>query len=496
MATQLIHLPRHLIDAILISDLCEGWFAPNIGLEEVRPVQSETAVAVVVKDPALVFDSWRFHGQAVFTLLLTSQADPARDFLPRPLPDDLVTPVIRALISATPGSLCGHDVLELTCLLNHALVQPNAVPLPPLCRNPFARYERRLRESALLLQRRFAPVLAELQGEIATYGDTLLRSGLGPAIGNLATEGSLADSFSLKPSTSSGDCLTLHRGDFEYVASILHECEQAKSIRHMTNWMLGELAPYNPRRREVLSAFHITRLYRKGFADLRQDFDAPLWRRNDPRSSEFPISVPAVGVERAMLRFAGAFDMQLLADVDPLVRSALCWWQFIRINPFGQFDRQVAEVLVYVLLRQSGLPPLPLPLVMHRRYWNHALMLEKAFDEDQIEILVETVIDAVSESLSLGRCMIPALDMERACLTAGLADLDASLVDTSAIVSELLSNVLVNQALGSDLGEAARREYAFGHLHSKGAVDKIVANDRVWWSSETVRIIADGQYWP
>jgi hypothetical protein len=323
MATQLVSLPMHLVQALLGADLCDKWFPdshgiPSVFFERVHLSRSETAIAVVVLDPGLVWDNWGRHGRyGVSTILITSERNPAREYLPRPLPDELLAPVFEAVVSATRGSLTGHDALELYSELDAAQRQPNALPLPPLTRQPRGRFERRLRESAIRLQSCFASELDELRSDINLYADALWRSGFGPAIGDLSTEGTLVDALSLQPSASEG-CLE-SRGDFDSVVSLMNSVENARRLRDTTGWLLKELAPYGARPRQDLSAFHVTELYRRGFADRSPNYHAPLWRRTDSRYCEYPGTVHAAGIEAAMLRLAAAFDQQLLADVDPVV---------------------------------------------------------------------------------------------------------------------------------------------------------------------------------
>jgi hypothetical protein len=484
MATQLIHVPQHVIDALL--PLQRTWFPdldgrPRITFEQVTD-GSESAVAVVVHDPMLSWDHWPLHGDEVFVLLLTSQREPDRDYLPRPLPDDLLEPVIEAVMDALHGRLEGHDVVELYGILHAARQQPNALPLPPFVRRPGNRYERRVRETALILQRRFAPALQDLQEAIASYGDALLHSGLGQVISDLSTEGALADRLSLKPGSVDG-CLELDRNSPVSIAMLLDEIGQVRGVRNAVNWVLEELDPYFLRPRYDLSAFHVAQMYRHAFGEIGPYQHSPLWRRKDPTSSEFPFTVPAVGIEPVMLRFAAAFDRRLLADVDPLIKGVLALHHLLRIQPFGRSDRQVGEVLLYVLLRQGGLPPMPLLLIGDRLYWQHAHMIAIAAEQKQCDCLVETMIAAVWQALFLGWPMMARLCEERKQLLDALEETEKLPDDRAMLVSQLLSTVIETPSMA----EALRLEPAMNHLHAKGLVDKIVVGGKICWSSKVSR---------
>lgn len=490
MATQLIHAPQHIIDAFL--SLQRTWFPdldgrPRITFDQVPAGQSD-AVAVVVHDPELSWDHWPLHGSEVFVLLLTSQRNPDREYLPRVLPDDLLVPLIESVMEGLHGRLEGHDALELYSILDAARDQPNALPLPPLVRRPRNRYERRLRETALILQRRFAPALDDLQEAIVIYGDMLLQTGLGQIIGDLSTEGALADRLSLKPGAAEG-CLEPERNDPVSIASLQDEIGQARGVRNAVNWVLEELAPYTLRSRYDLSAFHVAQIYRHAFTDIGPHHQSPLWRRKDPKSTEFPFAVPAVGIEQVMLRFAAAFDQRLLADVHPLIKGVLALHHLLRIAPFGRCDRNVGELLLHVLMRQGGLPPMPLLLVGYRLYWEHAHMIAVAAEQNQCDCLVETMIAAVWDGIMLGWQMAAPLREERRRLLDALEESDMLSEDSAALVSRLLSTVIEEPGMA----EALRLEPTLDHLHAKGLIDKIVVGGKTCWSSGISRQLAAWQ---
>ena len=88
MATQLIQVPRHLIDALTVSSLQEKWVpgdehCPRIAFEAMSVGETRRNVAVTVPDRALTWDDWPLHGQSVFVLLLTTDPELDRAFQPK-----------------------------------------------------------------------------------------------------------------------------------------------------------------------------------------------------------------------------------------------------------------------------------------------------------------------------------------------------------------------------------------------------------------------------
>jgi hypothetical protein len=364
---------------------------------------------------------------------------------------------------------------------------PNALPLPPKPRAPRNRFERRLRETALRLEACFATRLEHLHQVTATYGDTLLRSGLGSAIDSLSAQGALADWLCLKPDQST-DCLQVFHDDPRSRRDLLEEHRKATSACKAANRVLQGIAPYTTQTRWPLSAFDVADLYRVAFAP---DYDTSIWRRDDPPFSILPYFVPAAGIEAAMLRFAKAFDRRLLGDIDPIVVAALGFFHMMCIAPYGRSDSEVGRLLLQVLLRQADLPPTPLPLVLHRRYWEHASTLDAALRRREPGLLVEAMVAAIEEALSIGEIMIRDLGQERTRLLAAVAEIDPTSCLASSIISDLQSNVLVpRQERPETTWVDPGLERELSHLRAKGLVDVISAGGRIWWSSAVARQLA------
>jgi hypothetical protein len=452
--------------------------------------ETKRAVAVTVPDRALAWDDWPLHGERVFVLLLTTDLALDRAMQPRPLPDDLLVPVIKATAGAACATMSGHDALELFSILEAAASQPNALPLAPIPRLPRNRVERRLRAAALCLQDRFSSTLAPLRDEIARYGESVLRSGLGPIIQSLSTEGAVADHLALRPDSSSG-CLRMLQDDPSSVSDLMREVRKARAARKAARWVLEELFPYAPYHRRDLSEFHIAELYRHGIADTAPDYNEPLWRRHDLTDTEFPVSVPAIGIEAAVSRLASAFDRRLLGDIDAIVVGVLSQAHLLLASPFGWRDRDAGELLLTVLLRQAGLPPMPLLLVMHRRYPEHTRVLQAALGQGQVDGLVEATIAAVKEALVIGKTMIDRLGQERSRIRRALADIDTAPSDAEDLTAELLSQVLVRHWSSRELVPVGDNSFEteMPHLHAAGLVDLVEAGSGKWWSSPVARAL-------
>jgi hypothetical protein len=161
----------------------------------------------------------------------------------------------------------------------------------------------------------------------------------------------------------------------------------------------------------------------------------------------------------------------------------------LRTSPFGKRDREVGELLLTVLLRQAGLPPMPFPLVMYRRYSEHARMLQIALGQGQVDCLVDATIAALKEALVVGRTMIDRLDQERSCLQRALAEVDMVPSDAELLTTELLSQVLVRHWSSPELVPAGSISYEseMRHLHAAGLVDMVETGRRKWWSSPATR---------
>jgi hypothetical protein len=461
---------------------------PLISFDRMTDDERETIIAVAVHDPMLAWDRWPGHGTGVSVFVLTAAEDPNHDLMPRPVPDDLVARTIDAalpmLCSFVPG---GHDALEMADLLAAAKHSPNALPLPPMLRSPRNRFERRLRATALRLQTSFAITRLEpLHRETAAYGDALLRSGLGPAIDALSTQGAVADWLSLKADPSIGGLRMLH-DDPRSRHDLLEQHRKATTACTAVNRVLEDIAPYATQTRWRLSAFHVAELHGVGFAPHR---DASIWRRDDPVHSIFPYSVPATGIETAMLRFAQAFDRRLLGDIDPTIVAALGFFQMMDIAPYGRSDSDVGRLLLHVLLRQAGLPPTPLPLVLYRRYWEHASTLDKALETREPGLLVEAVVAALEEAVGVGEIMVRELGHERQRLLAALDEVGTSPHAAADIVFDLQSNLLVPRRECPETTPVGSFEGLMRHLRATGLIDLIAAGGRTWWSSALSRRLA------
>jgi hypothetical protein len=494
MATQIIQCPAELLQELRVS----------FGLRRISPDQPPITLAplmigedccsllVGVDHVWLTWDRWPSHDDGdVFVLVLTSDPKPHDQFTPRPLPHHMVTPLIDALAEQAGTCLTGHAWMELAAILERAKTMPNDLPLVVMRRAPRSRFERKLVETAWRLQGRWSSVLQPLQRGIAEYGADLLRTNVGSLVDSLSTEGGVVDYLNLSPGEVPG-LWRITSDDPAMHHAIATEIEKARRIRNTNWWVASALCPYSIVRRADLSLFYVRELYRAGFAHPGTDYDAPLWRREDFNGCEFPERVPAAGIEAALSRFVGAFDRQLLAGTDPVIRAALAMFHLLRIEPVGRRDRDAALLLFYTLLREAGLPPMPVLLVMHERYWQLANVMVGALERDQPDGLVEIMIDVVRAAHANGVRMADQLARERQTLIDSLGKGGFAAESSGKAVGILLSTALIRIWSSSEFappGEAELAPYA-DHLHKDGLIDVIEIGGRHWWSSPFTRDLA------
>lgn len=493
MATQIIHCPLGLLQDIR-SGFAVRQPSPDRPVITLEPLirESECRVLMVAfNDRWLTWDRWPAHGEPVFVLLLTSDLAPHESFTPRPLPDHMVRSAVDALAEQAGSWLTGHAWMELVALLERAKTEPNGLPLVEARRAPRSRFERKLVETAMHLQKRWSPLLLPLQADIAAYGTGLFRSNVGPLVESLSTEGRVADQLSLTPGDRPG-LWRLASDDPARYQALATEIEKARRMRSTNWWVASALCPYSASPRERLSSFHVRELYRCGFAHPGTDYDAPLWRREDFKGCEFPVRVPAAGIEAALSRFVAAFDRQLLAGISPIIMSALAMFHLLRIQPVGRRDRDAALLLVYTLLREAGLPPLPVLLIIHERYWQLASAMVDALDRDRPDDLAEVMIDVVRTALPLGIRMTNQLSLERHALSESLRSAGFDVYGTERAVSVLLSKPLARVWISPEIAPPEEAELFphAGHLHEEGLIDIIEINGRRWWSSPLARDLA------
>jgi hypothetical protein len=274
--------------------------------------------------------------------------------------------------------------------------------------------------------------------------------------------------------------------------AIAKEIDKAKRIRSTNWWVASALCPYTITRRSGLSLFYVRELYRAGFAHPGTDYDAPLWRAEDFNGCEFPERVPAAGIEAALSRFVAAFDRQLLAGIDPVIRAALAMFHLLRIEPVGRRDRDAALLLFYTLLREAGLPPFPVLLAIHERYWELANVMVDALERDVPDGLVEVMIDVVGRAYTIGIGMADQLARERQTLMDSLTNGGFAAESSEKAVSILLSTTLIRIWSSSEFAppeEAELRPHA-EHLHRDCLIDIIEIGRTRWWSSPFARDLA------
>jgi hypothetical protein len=483
MAAQIIRCPAHMLADIPTHEYRKAPCDPGISIEA-----QGRALCVVSLDRRLAWDHWPPFGHRTFALMLIGDPDTDSQDEPRPLPGDLVIPLIDALAAHATPHLCGHDAVEFGAILEAAKHAPGSLPLPRAHRLPRTRFERKLCESALLLERHWSKVLDDLDRELAVYGDALRRCGLGPIVAVLSTEGAVADLLRLMPDGAPNRYRTLTdhpvSGD-----ALAEEIRWSRAMRHAMWWTLMELRSCGTYHHGEVAPDTFEELDRFGCVFPVPDWGQRLWRRHELTESEYPPLVPARGVPSAMQQLAAACDRRLLGHRHPVIRAALVAYMFIRARPFGDSDRKAMELAFNLLLRQMDLPPMPVMLMFHRRRLDMAAALRDAQMQGRPHRFVEASLHLVTEALAAGKAMLDPLKIEYERLTGALVDAAFDHASAEDAVTALLSNMLTPQGLDAldRLATEPDIEREADHLHKLGLVDLVEAGGTHWWSSPVAR---------
>jgi hypothetical protein len=478
MAAQVIRCPAHMLASIPTGEFRDSSEVPGVSIEA-----QGRARCVVSLDPQLAWDWWPPFGHRTLALVLIGDAETESQDEPRRLPDDVIVPMIDALATHAAPHFTGHDWVELGAILEAAKHAPGDLPRASARRLPRSRFERKLCETALLLERKWSVALDDLDRGLVGYGERIQRTGLGPIITDLATEGAVADLLQLVP----------HGAPNRYRALIDHpalrdalteKMRTSRATRHATWWTLADLKTYGTYQNGEVSPAIFEELYRFGCAFPVPDWGQHLWRRD-----ELPdCPVPSRGVDLAMRQLAAACDRRLLGHRHPLIRAAVVTYMLMRARPFDESDPRAAELLFNLLLRQMDLPPLPIMLMFHRRDQEVAVAIEVALTHRRPEQFVEAMIHLVFEALDAGQAMVGPLKAEyERLLTALIADkLDRASCENAVTV--LLSNILTPK-FDDEAEQPANDciEPQAQHLHSLGLIDLLHAGRRHWWSSPVAR---------
>lgn len=476
MAAQVIRCPAHMLPSIPTGEFRVSPDDPGISVE----AQGRT-VYIVSLDRRLARDYWPPFGHRTLALVLIGDAETEVEDEPRRLPEDVIVPLIDALAKHAAPRFNGHDWLELGAILEAAKHAPGDLPRPSAWRLPRSRFERKLCETALILERRWSNELEDVDRGLAGYGHQLQRTGLGPIITDLATEGAVADLLVPDGAPNRYRALSDHPALGDALAESMRRSE---ATRYATWWTLLGLRSYGTYQNGEVSPAIFEELYRFGCAFPVPDWGQRLWRRDELAGCPVPLR----GVDLAMRQLAAACDRRLLGQRHPLIRAAVVTYMFMRARPFGESDPRAAELLFNLLLRQMDLPPLPIMLMFHRRSGEVAAAIEGALTDKRPEQFVEAAIHLVTEALDVGKAMVDSLKAEYERLLATLIAAKFDKTSSENVVTILLSNVLTPR-----FHDKANRpaddciEPQAQHLHGLGLIDLVHAGRRHWWSSPVAR---------
>lgn len=488
MASQIIHCPPHLLVPIPTGMCRLSPDDPGLSIE----TQGRT-VCIVSLDPRLAWDHRPPYGHRTLALALVPNDENDFSDEPQRLPDDLVVPVIDVVAAHAMPHLTGHDGVEFGALLDVAKRAPNAPPGPKGARLPRTRFERRLCEAALQLERQWSKVLEDLDHYLASYGEQLHRCGLGPIITGLATEAPVVDLLALAPDISPSCYQQVNRPTGWHLA-IAEAMRESHAARHATWWTMMELKSAGTYPRGDVTQDTFEELFRFGAASPIPEWGQRLWRRNEIADADHPALVPACGVASAMLHLTTACDRRLLGHRHAAVRAALIVYAFMRVRPFGSSDRRAAELVFNLLLRQSDVPPLPLLMATHRKTLDMTAALQSAAMRRRPDVFVEAAISLVTEALAIGQRMIEPMQHEHWRLLAALIEAGFDKAAAADAAAALLSNVLTPVIRdGIELQNVECIERQARHLHAIGLVDIVRAGRNSWWSSALARALACGK---
>jgi hypothetical protein len=420
--------------------------------------------------------------------VLIGDAETEVEYEPRRLPEDVIVPLIDAMARHAAPRFNGHDWVELGAILEAAKHAPGDLPRPSARRLPRGRLERKLCETALILERRWCKELEDLDRGLAGYGNQLPRTGLGPIITDLATEGAVADLLQLVPDGAPNRYRAL--SDHSALGDALAEAmRRSRAMRHATWWTSLELKTYGTYQSGEVSPAIFEELYRFGCAFPVPDWGQSLWRRDELTN----CPLPSRGVDLAMRQLAAACDRRLLGQRHPLIRAAVVTWMFMRARPFGESDPRAAELLFNLLLRQMDLPPLPIMLMFHRRSREISAAIEGALTHRRPEQFVEAAIRLLIEALDVGKAMVDPLKAEYERLLAALIAAKFDKASAEDVVTIVLSNLLVPLTINdADRQDPDRIEPQARLLHALGLIDVIRAGRGSWWSSPIARMLVSG----
>jgi hypothetical protein len=469
MASQVVVLPRHVLDSVLAHPEMSRMIAfGSRGLDAKPGMLPDGSHVLCVEIDRLVDCPELSNRMCDDVLAILLKSAPAGCAWPEPLPPSLVLHVLNELEAALMElrRLTGHEKMEITAAVDAARRAPATAPRAA-GRAPSDPAEAALMQQAAALQERLQPSLDSLDRKLAAYANEVRRSRLESAIARLGLQADLGAALCLNP-VEGGFLPRLaadHRyGEFDRLwHATLNRLAAFQSIidaihraaRDGNNW-LGDsaLLPLQATLLNGLAEPERCGRYRTGGMIIRSPFDGT---RHD-------LALPAEAVPDAMDVFTRCYDSRLWHGLHPILRAGLAHCELVQIHGFSDGNGRLARLVLQGMLVEDRLPALPLEAVF---CWNRHVFIERtdaAVRQADLLGFMQWLVKAVEKSIELGRHFV----REMAPVRDKLRD---SFSDGGPRFAAIAAEQSVSMLLGPDAQfcQRAMRSHDLGrHLEAAG----------------------------
>jgi hypothetical protein len=392
----------------------------------------------------------------LFALLITATGATISS-LPRILPEDVVEMLLGRLHLAL-GALAehAHDMLEFCGPIEAARSAQPHVQVPPVRLQPLGT---KLREELDELTLELAADLQELDDRLARYRPTIAASGFGETVVRLGLQHELAAFTSINLAPSRTTLIWVNVAGSPANAPVLlranhNRLHTAQALAQRVHDAAAASKPW-------LTLDTVLELQRIRLSELPGCELIGKWREREDDSFEAPV-------ERAtewLARLAKTYDINAWCDYHPVLRAGFAYLDWVRSSPLAMGTRRLGDQILAALLRESGLPMLPLDAIIARTEatWSFDLMVGRAGER---QVFLRTLIAALVHAIDLAETWLPDLSSAREVLM--LSFLERS--QKSAKRAAIDSSYALSLVLGIDAGLARS---------SHGAELKALAMDHI-----------------
>ena len=420
MPSQIIHLPHDILDQIIVSLSDEANAGPSKSPWRLQISRDSDGVASVglLVNPLLLCPNRRPAFQEyLFALLLTSSSG---DWpMLRGLPGELVMHLLGELQRFLIGldGLSGHERLAIQEAFD-AAAAALGTPVRSLPARPAqTAVERALSGSGNRYQRVLAPALPPLARKLERYRKRLHASGVETAIAKLDWQAEIGAALELRLSPEQTLTATLAAKSRRGTLPRLVRSTQNQLFACVQATLLAE--PWSFACHLPIGEAELQSLHGALLRDLLPAEDVGCWRSraiaiHSPLSGKMIARpVPASEVAERMSALMEAFDRDLWADLNPLIRAGMFHVRFETIHPFADGNGRVGRMVLVSMLAECGWPLLPLNTVLQwqRRAYLDALTCAAATDDDMP--FLQFLLKAVETAVRLGHRLLDMLRAER-----------------------------------------------------------------------------------